>query len=146
MNIIGKIHHASVSGEVMKLDATFFPNPWNEEQWRSLDLSQNILLEWRSGEKLLGFALLGAIPGDDLAHLYKILILPELQGSGEAQAFWKEIIEFLKARGLQRIYLEVEASNGRAQKFYEKAGFRVLRKNKGYYSNGEDALMMDYLL
>ena len=146
MNTTGKISQVFISEEIVDLDNSYFPNPWSDEQWRSLDPSQNVLLEWRNGEKLLGFALFGAIPGDDLAHLFKILILPEYQGSGEAMAFWKELTQFLKTKGLERVYLEVEASNLRAQKFYEKVGFRLLRKNKGYYSNGEDALMMDYLL
>lgn len=146
MNTTGRISQTQVSEEVVDLDRSHFPNPWSEEQWRTLDPSQNILLEWSSGEKLLGFALFGVIPGDDLAHLFKILILPEYQGSGEAMAFWREIVLFLKAQGLQRVYLEVEAGNGRAQKFYQKVGFKVLRRNKGYYSNGEDALMMDYSL
>ncbi len=146
MNTIGKLLCAPVSEEIVALDSCFFPNPWTSEQWKSLDPSQSLLLEWRGGEKLLGFALFGLIPGDDLAHLYKILILPERQGSGEALAFWKEITKFLKELGPSRVYLEVEAGNARALKFYQKVGFQLLRKNKGYYSNGEDAWMMDYLL
>src|SRR5690606_9952256 len=65
MNTIGKLHRASVSEEVLDLDSSFFPNPWNEEQWKALDPSQNILLEWRSEEKLLGFALFGVAPADE---------------------------------------------------------------------------------
>lgn len=146
MNITGRIHLSSVNQEVVDLDQLFFPNSWNKEQWWSLDSAQTILLEWKKAQKLVGFALLGIVPGDDLAHLYKILILPDYQGLGEAEAFWKETVNFLRSRGLGRVYLEVEDSNTRARRFYEKVGFKVLRKNKAYYSNGEDAWMMDYLL
>lgn len=39
--------------------------------------------------------------------------------------------------------LEVRESNVGAINTYTKLGFRVIHKRRGYYSNGEDAMMME---
>lgn len=39
-------------------------------------------------------------------------------------------------------YLEVRISNISAIKLYEKLGFEKVKRNHGYYLDGEDALVM----
>jgi ribosomal protein S18 acetylase RimI-like enzyme len=56
------------------------------------------------------------------------------------------MIHQLQIKGFRSVYLEVEATNFRAKSFYEKVGFNLLRRNKGYYSSGEDALIMSLTL
>lgn len=150
MNTTGKIRATDLAGpnlgEVILLDHQHFPNPWAEQQWRELNPDQNLLLEWGSQDKCQGFALFGAVPNDNTVHLYKILLHPDYRGTGMAQDFWKAICLFLKSKGIISVYLEVEADNNRAISFYEKVGFTLLRKNKGYYSNGQDALIMELTL
>lgn len=150
MNTTGKLRATDLAGPnlaaVISLDHQHFPNPWTEQQWRELNPDQNLLLEWRSQDKCQGFALFGAVPSDNTVHLYKILLHPDYRGTGMAQDFWKAIYLFLKSKGIISVYLEVEADNNRAISFYEKVGFTLLRKNKGYYSNGQDALIMELTL
>ena len=131
---------------VMILDSQFFPNPWEDKAWLDLDLKTNILLGWERKGDLVGFALFGAAPSDDTAHLFKLLVRPEFQGSHVTHQFWSFIIAELKHRNLRSIYLEVEATNVRAISFYQKVGFTTLRKIKNYYSNGGDAHTMQLML
>jgi ribosomal-protein-alanine N-acetyltransferase len=98
------------------------------------------------GEELKGFALLGTVPGDDVAHLYKIVIAQTDRGSGTSQEFWAQITKQLVLFGITRVYLEVQGDNSRAINFYLKLGFKTLRKAKGFYSNGSDALIMELTL
>lgn len=143
MNTTGK--EFSVTEDIIQLDQAF-PNPWTREQWYNLDFHHHLLFSVRNQSDLNGYALFQAIPGDDTAHLLKIMIEPHKRGTAISKEFWNEILVHLRSLNYQSIYLEVEASNSRAIRFYEKSGFKLLRKNKAYYSNGEDALIMTMTL
>lgn len=143
MNTTGSFHHEiQIPDDVIRADQSFFPNPWTNNQWLELDLKQHHLLTWRKQNELIGYALFQQVSGDDTAHLLKILIIPEKRGMSFTREFWMSILTFLKGTGTHGIYLEVESNNNRAISFYNKSGFKLLRRIKGYYSNGEDALTM----
>ena len=147
MNTTGKFEvHSVIPDEVIKLDQDYFPQPWIPPEWLSLNPAQNHLFTWKKENMLIGQALFQYLAGDNTAHLLKILVLPDLRGKGETQLFWGEITKYLRSLGLQSVYLEVEARNARAIAFYEKSDFKILRKNKAYYSNGDDALIMSMTL
>lgn len=146
MNTIGKISEERVSEEVIFLDQTFFPTPWSRKQWTELNHDTHTIFCCRKDDHLIGFALLWTLQGDDTAHLLKILLLSDSRGTGASTTFWSDIRNKLKEKGFSSVYLEVEVNNLRAKAFYEKVGFQVLRRIKGYYSNGEDALTMSITL
>lgn len=147
MNITGKLSIESFDSiDIQQMDQDDFPHPWNTHQWSELAPCNHLLFSWRNQNTLIGYCLFGLIPGDDVAHLYKILISSPFQGRGHASEFWSAILQDLKTRKVSRVYLEVNAINIPAIKFYEKCGFRLLRRNQGYYSNGEDGLMMELTL
>lgn len=147
MNIIGKTELlGKPDGDILGLDKDFFPQPWTDSQWQDLNLSQHLLFSFTSDSKLIGFALFSRLSGDDMAHLYKILLHPEARKHGLATSFWADIVKNLQEKGVARIYLEVEATNEKAIKFYQKVGFSLLRRVKSYYSNGTDGLMMELTL
>ena len=54
-----------------------------------------------------------------------------------------EVIAFAGRSGAQSLYLEVRVSNTIARKFYADYGFVPTYLRKGYYENGEDALIME---
>ena len=128
--------------EVLELDQTQFPRPWSAKDWQELNWCHHLLFGWQLENQLVGFALFSFIPGDDSAHLLKICVQTYLRGLGTAQAFWESCQSHLKTAGTKSIYLEVEALNPRAIGFYNKLGFETLRKVKGYYSDGSDAVTM----
>lgn len=130
---------------ILTLDQLYFPRPWKTEDWDSLDLSQNTLWGWIDKGELTGHALFGT-PADETAHLLKIFMNPKYQGTGKASEFWGELTSALRNSGYKNVYLEVEESNARAQGFYIKAGFQVLRRVNNYYSDGEGAVMMQLTL
>lgn len=149
MNTTGKIGEISLKNipeEIVALDHEFFPHPWSAQQWKDLNPAQHCLLTYSLEGTNIGLALFGVVPGDDVAHLYKILLNPVHRASGISHHFWSEIVHFLKGKGMCRVYLEVESGNFAAIGFYKKEGFKLLRTNQGYYSNGEDALIMESML
>jgi ribosomal-protein-alanine N-acetyltransferase len=146
MNTSGRLNDSLPFEEVVKFDQDHFPTPWNPEAWWGLDMSRHKLFTWHDSEKLLGFALFEVSPYDDSSHLYKILIHPVHQCQGHAKVFWSCIVVELKKLGRKSVYLEVNSGNLSAVRFYEKCGFVLLRKNKSYYTTGEDALVMTLTL
>jgi ribosomal-protein-alanine N-acetyltransferase len=151
MNITGKfieLHKADIIfwPQVLELDSGSFPRPWKISDWESLNWSHHILVISALDQELRGFALFSLIPGDETVHLLKICIKKSYRGSSEAQFFWNEITDYLKDKIVKEVFLEVEAPNLAAIKFYQKVGFVSLRTIKSFYSDGADALTMNLTL
>lgn len=72
--------------------------------------------------------------------LNKIYILPGVQGKGIGKFVIDYVVNELSAKKATALDLNVNRYNGKAQSFYERYGFRVLRVEdidigKGYYMN-----------
>lgn len=94
----------------------------------------------RVGERTLGWA--GIRLGSD-ADVMTIGVLPEARRRGVAAALVAEILAVARAAGVERVFLEVRASNAPAQRLYERAGFTHIGRVRGYYRNPtEDAVTM----
>ena len=101
----------------------------------------------RSPETVYLLALADGIPAGILSaslslydgELLNIAVLPDLRGRGVAQALLEEL--YTRMQGLPELFLEVAESNLPAQRLYEKNGFSVVGRRKGFYG-GEDALVM----
>ena len=83
----------------------------------------------RDGEPV-GYALVGpnGLPHADArpedGELKRIYLLKSAQGSGAGLALHRAAIGWLEAQGHKTIWLGVWSLNERAQRFYEKDGFR----------------------
>lgn len=128
--------------KVLTLDLDFDP-PWNDEQWRELNLNHHSFFIWNVSGSVQGFALFVTLPGEETSHLLKIYLQPHLRGTSHSTSFWLHICEKLKEKSFNEVYLEVKSQNFAAVKFYQKLGFKTLRLVKGYYSDGSDGLMMN---
>ena len=75
------------------------------------------------------------------AELVSIAADPAFRGKGAADALLAATLRRLKARGIPRIGLMVKVTNARARAFYEKHGFRKVRRVPKYYEDGEDGYL-----
>ncbi len=65
-------------------------------------------------------------------------VIREKRGTGLAQMILRHALERLKWHGVERVLLEVASNDSRAVRFYEKNGFRELRKlNTLYLRRGD---------
>lgn len=146
MNTSGNLLCSWPSGQelsqLQQMESLYFPRPWTLEQWHSLVDSHHYIYRWMHHDKPVGFSLFSHVNGDETAHLLKICLIPEQRGTGASIAFWNELIAKLRANGVANVFLEVEESNLRALNFYKKIGFNTLRTVRGYYSDGENAVVM----
>ena len=126
-------HEALIASEIEK---ECLSTAWSEGQIRD-----------RSPETVYLLALFDGVPAGILSaslslydgELLNIAVLPDLRGKGVAQALLEAL--YAAMQGLSELFLEVAESNLPAQKLYEKNGFSVVGRRKGFYG-GEDALVM----
>ena len=76
------------------------------------------------------------------ADVANIAVEKKFRGQGIGTKLFAEIIRRIKLRGVTAVTLEVRVSNVAAIKLYENFGLRSVGRRKGYYEDGEDALIM----
>lgn len=79
----------------------------------------------------------------DTADVQTIGVLPEYEGHGYGRAMLEQMHERTREQGAERILLEVRVDNPRAQRLYERNGYRAIHVRRGYYEDGTDAIIME---
>lgn len=130
---------------ILELDQICFGGLWTLEGYqRELDSPNSELLGLFSPVhhlKLLGMGCFWAIL--DEAHITILAVDPQYHRQGLGQVLLYSLLEKARDRGLEQATLEVRASNLAAISLYQKFGFRIAGRRKGYYQdNGEDALLL----
>ena len=65
-----------------------------------------------------------------------------LPATGDREALLRRLEHQFALELATGIQLEVRVGNTTAQRFYRRLGYRDIFQIEGYYSNGEDALVM----
>ncbi|WP_414526361.1 ribosomal protein S18-alanine N-acetyltransferase [Nodularia chucula] len=130
---------------ILELDQICFGGLWTLEGYqRELNSPNSELLGLFSPvhpSKLLGMGCFWAIL--DEAHITILAVDPQYHRQGLGQVLLYSLLERARDRGLEQATLEVRASNLAAISLYQKFGFRIAGRRKGYYQdNGEDALLL----
>ena len=86
-------------------------------------------------------ACAGAEINNDAAEIQTISVDPDYQRLGVGTQIFSKLIDTIKERGSNLIYLEVRPSNVAAINLYKQFGFRVVSTFKNFYGN-EDAFIM----
>lgn len=127
---------------VAKLEAEVFVDPWPGHLYL-----QEVEQPLRFQRVVVGpngavVAYLFACWQVDELHILKVATHPLFEGRGLASALMAEAREEAIKGGARGLFLEVRPSNRRAVKLYLHIGYRVIGRRPGYYTNGEDALVM----
>lgn len=80
----------------------------------------------------------------DYWEILQLIINQCYQRQGLASSLLKFVVEKALENQIQKLALEVRASNQPAIALYEKIGFLRVGVRKKYYKNGEDAVLMDW--
>lgn len=134
--------------EVVAIEARAYEHPWTRGNFadalRSGYLGQVLV----AGNQLLGYFV--AMKGVDEVHLLNITVAPQHQSQGWGRVMLDALALWARGQGAQWLWLEVRVSNERAQRIYERQGYRRVGERKGYYpaANGqrEDAIVMSLKL
>jgi putative acetyltransferase len=81
-----------------------------------------------------------------VAALQTLAVDPAAKGSGFATAMVREALDCLRAEGVLRVELQVEADNPRGVAFYRKLGFQLEGTLHGAYKRSHETRYVDELL
>lgn len=134
--------------EVVAVERTAYDHPWTRG---------NFVDSLRSGYQaqvlgadgvLLGYFV--AMKGVDEVHLLNLTVAPEHQRQGWGRVMLDALALWSRSQGAQWLWLEVRISNARAQRMYERHGYRRVGERKNYYpaaqGGREDAVVMSLKL
>ncbi|MDL1912436.1 GNAT family N-acetyltransferase [Chloroflexi bacterium CFX6] len=122
---------------------------FDKDAWPLLDLIA--VLTWHDVVRLkavndgemIGFAACDPRPSQSVAWLSTIAVDPRFQRRGVGRALLRACEEMVKQ---PRVKLSVRVTNHRAIALYEKEGYRTVDVWGRYYSDYEDALVMEKIL
>ena len=133
--------------EVVHLERRVYQHPWTHgnftDSLRSGYQAQVLVAD----DQLLGYFV--AMKGVDEVHLLNITVAPEQQGQGWGRLMLDALALWSRGQQAQWLWLEVRASNARAQRIYEQHGYRRVGERKSYYpaaGRREDAVVMSLKL
>ena len=85
--------------------------------------------------------MIACIRGEQ-AELVSVAVDPAARGRGAASALMESTLRRLRRRGIARIGLVVKVTNDKARAFYERYGFKKVRRASRYYEDGADGWRM----
>lgn len=104
--------------------------PWSLGTLKNNQGERYLNLKLMEDEEIVGFAICQTVL--DEATLFNVAILPEKQGKGFGTHLLQTLMDVLKEKQIQTLWLEVRASNP-ARFLYEKLGFNEVDVRKNYY-------------
>lgn len=133
--------HPSDLPQVIDLEARSFAHPWSPELVaREMEQEQSLILVVLAEGKVVGFAIVWVIL--DEIHVLNVAVEPGLRRRGIGGLLLRELMERGRQGGMEVVHLEVRAGNEAAIALYRSLGFEEAGMRKGYYADGEDALVM----
>lgn len=133
--------------EVLAIENLAYTHPWTQGNFSDSLRSGYQAQLLQAGGTLLGYFV--AMKGVDEVHLLNITVAPAFQGQGWGRVMLDALGLWSRGQGAQWLWLEVRVSNTRAQRIYERHGFRTVGQRPGYYpahGGREDAIVMSLKL
>ena len=121
--------------------AYFAGDAWSEKMLLDTmesSFSWTVLIE--NGGQVCGYACLMTL--FETAELLNIAVDKAFRRQGIADRLMDALHEKARGLGAERVLLEVRKSNDPAIGLYAKHGYEKISVRKGYYSDGEDAEIM----
>jgi [ribosomal protein S18]-alanine N-acetyltransferase len=130
---------------VMLLESQAYPVPWTHGNFvDAIAAGYTALL--LMAPHFAGYVV--AMPGVDEMHLLNITVASAHQAQGHGRYLLDEVVRLCRQMALPQLWLEVRASNERAQNLYRQYGFSQVGVRRNYYPlphthERENAVMMN---
>ncbi len=129
---------------VLAIEQSVYSHPWTRGNLRDSLAAGHIAQCLVAGDELLGYLI--AMPGYREVHLLNITVAPAHQRQGWARLMLDALGLWSRALRADWLWLEVRASNTRAQQLYLRHGFSRVGLRPRYYplrhGEREDAVVM----
>jgi len=129
---------------VVAIEADTFPVPWTLRNFlqevEENPFACNRVVRTRSGG-IEAYACAWIVDGE--VRINNLAVRAEARRKGYGKALLRHLMDVGRSLGCTRATLEVRPTNLPALSLYQKLGFKVVARRKGYYSDThEDALVM----
>ena len=126
--------------DCLALDQASLQGLWSRQQWQSeLAEPRRPAVGLWQGTALVAMAS-GWLVVDEL-HITLVAVAPEQQRQGLGRQVLQGLLNHAQQQGAAHATLEVAPGNTAAVALYRGLGFRDAGLRRGYYRNGEDALI-----
>jgi ribosomal-protein-alanine N-acetyltransferase len=109
--------------------------------WSHVDVLELAPSQAEQAVQIVGFVVFWCV-ADEL-QILNIAVDPAHRRAGFGRSLMAHLVATARAGGQQRLVLEVRESNRTAQAFYQAHGFVTVGERRGYYKNGEAAVLME---
>ena len=118
------------------------PSPWHANQLQHALMPPNQIWICTTDNARISAMLVWQQIVDE-AEIHLMDTHPDNRRQGLASQLLQALYHHAQAHGLSRILLEVRAGNDAALALYQHQGFVECGRRRGYYTNGEDAILME---
>lgn len=105
--------------------------PWTEGMLRDCFLANDEVYGVVLNKKIIAYVIVRYVL--DEAEILNITVDKQFRRQGYGQALLEAILKMAQQRSIQKVYLEVRATNFSALNLYEKLGFKKIGERKDYY-------------
>ncbi len=125
----------------LRLDRVSLKGLWTREQWqRELSESSRLVMGTVAQDETL-IALASAWLVVDELQITAVAVDPRHQRRGLGAGILLALIQQGRSLGGVKASLEVSATNAAGRGLYAHCGFSTIGRRKGYFANGDDALL-----
>lgn len=129
---------------VVSIEQGNYAHPWTRSAFLDVLHAGHQAQLLMAQDQLLGYFM--AMLGVEEVHLLNIAVAPAFQRQGWAKTMLDALCLWSRGQGAHCVWLEVRASNLRAQQVYAACGFERMGVRKAYYpaarNQREDAFTM----
>ncbi len=129
--------------EVFAVELRAYPFPWTRKIFHDCLMASYPAWVFEQNGRIVGYGLVSVAA--DEGHVLNVCTAPEAQGQGLGRRMLRTLIQSARARGAQRLFLEVRPSNRTAIALYHDEGFNEIGRRPRYYparEGREDAIVM----
>lgn len=129
--------------KVMEIEKDVFPEPWDEDVFYYSIVKDSFISVVGIQKNKVAAYMIGQF-GEEKFHLMNLAVSRKYWREGYGTAMIGYLIDILKRReNINTCYLELRINNHAAFELYKNSGFRVKEIRENYYSNNNDAIVME---
>lgn len=131
--------------QVLLIEAQSYPEPWKlthfQEELKKPYTHAFVLTDDETDSIIIGYIVYW-IQAEGIS-LLNVAVDPKWRGFGFGKKLLLIMINEAVKEDISRIILEVRESNKNAIALYSEVGFKITHTRKNFYSDGENALVME---
>ncbi len=125
--------------DILRIERENFPHPWSLSDFLSEISTGAVSLVAEINGKVVGYIFCRVVV--DTMDINNLSVDKRFWRKGIAKRLMQDCLDIAVKKGVRTVFLEVRESNSAAINLYRSFGFGFVAERRGYYRDGEDALV-----